>query len=340
MFRNVSKKRKPSGHIRTRTVVDDEEEDNEQPYKDNNDESLVHHRIQETLKKQKILAALPLASSSAAVGDRHDSKQPPFQKKLRFLSTSSTTLASQQHLSEDDKMNMTVLAQKHRKAMEEYIQGNMQGENETKVDVKDDDTTIDPEAKLYQELAAATVPSKILGATDDDRGTMLVGGIGLAEVILPKHKRFNDSKPRKDGVRYSRNPHLSSAVAGSHQYSATSSSDTNLPTAGFRSMVPTGSHADGEPDDPSLPNPPATEDGGGTNTRVVVDGVVVPTVEELPKLESDAVDDNRPGFASLKPGSHKSTTSAQAPKTQKRGQQYQKDHQTFTKFVKRERDRR
>jgi hypothetical protein len=203
----------------------------------------------------------------------------------------------------------------------------------TTKDTKSDaiDSNDDPEAKLYQELAAATVPSKVLGAIEEDRGAMLVGGTGLAEVILPKDKRFDNSKDLKAGVRYSRNPHLSSAVAGTI---GGGQSENILPTAGFRSMVPAGNNTYGAPEEPSHPKLPSEE----VAATAAIDGIV--PIVEVSKAESAAVDDSRPGFASLKAVGRKPTASQSDKKPNQRGRQYQKDHEAFTKFIKRERDRR
>ena len=281
---------------------------------EDDDDEDIHQRIRNTQRKHKILEALPVASG----------EEQPLSKR-RFLSTTSTHR-------EDDSEHLTVLAQKHHRAMEEYIEGNMEGGNAQNTTSDTTNVSNDPEAKLYQELAAATVPSTVLGAIEEDRGTMLVGGTGLAEVILPKDKKFDNSKQLKVGVRYSRNPHLSSAVAGNGGSMAATTNP--FPTAGFRSMVPSGNHTDRPPTAPLNSNPPPNVASSATTTQ----GIAVSTVE-VPKTESVAVDDSRPGFASLKAVGRQFRAS-HSEKPKQRGQQHQKDHEAFTKFIKRERDRR
>lgn len=311
MFRKINKHYKAAAagqSSRTRTVDPEREGDDEEDAED------LHRRIRDTQRKHKILEALPVASGE---------EQPP--SKRRFFRSSSS------HREEDDTQHLTVLAQKHHRAMEEYIQTNMEGNaQDTKSETPTNMSSSDPETKLYQELAAATVPSKVLGGIEEDRGTMLVGGTGLAEVILPKDKKFDNSKQLKTGVRYSRNPNLSSAVAGNV---GMTSADA-LPTAGFRSMVPSGNHTDGPPTAPiAFKLPPDVASPAVVNVNGIVSTV------EAPKVESTAVDDTRPGFASLKAGGRQPRASHTA-KTKQRGQQHQKDQEAFTKFIRRERDRR
>lgn len=311
MFRKVNKKRKPAGQPRiTRVEAKDDDDDEE--------EASIHQRIQQTQKKHKLLAALPVAS-----GDDKPSKR-------RFLVPNSMRSS----VTEDEPQNLTVLAKKHKQAMEDFIQERLgNNESNSKEKVKTGATgSIDSEAALYQELAAATVPSKVLGAgtIEEDKGAMLVGGTGIAEVILPKDKRFDNSNPAKDGVRYSRNPLLSSAVAGGVDAIAT---DNILPTAGFRSMVPGGQNNEQTPGEaavPKMPGEPHLDDSTAMATK--------PTVQ-APQQEKVAVDESRPGFAALKDGGRKPEQNKPTlPKA--RGQQHQKDHEAFTKFIRKERSRR
>ena len=322
MFRKVNKHRTAAaGRSRPRPVDHNREDEHEDKDEDEDDDDEdIHRRIRNTQRKHKILEALPVASG----------EEQPLSKR-RFLSTTNST-----HYREDDSEHLTVLAQKHHRAMEEYIEGNMEGGNAQNTTSETTNVSNDPEAKLYQELAAATVPSTVLGAIEEDRGTMLVGGTGLAEVILPKDKKFDNSKQLKVGVRYSRNPHLSSAVAGNGGSTAAVVTNNPLPTAGFRSMVPSGNHhTDRPPTAPLNSNLPPNVASSATTTQ----GIVVSTAE-VPKTEPVAVDDSRPGFASLKAAVGRQFRASHSEKPKQRGQQHQKDHEAFTKFIKRERDRR
>jgi len=359
MFRKVNKKPKLGNQSRIRRIEEESKDDDHDDNKDDDDEDDIQQRIKQTQRKHKILDALPVASGEGQ----------PTTNKRRFLSSSSS---SSHRTSDEELQNLTVLAQKHHRAMEEYIQGNMLLESGDQTQTMKatttndgnngrDDNDVDAEKNLYQELAAATVPSQVLGAkTEEDRGAMLVGGTGLAEVILPKDKKFHNPKQQgKVGVRYSRNPNLSSAVAaGSNSSSMGGLSKTILPTAGFRSMVSTGPHATASTTEtPSSSHDHPTQFHSPSEVLPLLDGTtiskVTPSVDVILEdettltTETSAVDDSRPGFASLKSGSRRSNsnnnhnnTHFQSSKVKPRGQQHEKDHEAFKKFMRRERDRR
>ncbi len=276
MFRKVSKKPKA---IQPR-IQDTEDEQKE-------DHALMHERIRQTQRKHKLLASLPVATG--------DDKP----KKRRFLVTGTT----EEWNDDDDAQNLTVLAQKHKEAMDEYIEGQL---NSTpgEINSKPQNEKVDPEISLYQELAAATVPSKVL-TEDDAKGAMLVGGTGIAEVILPKNTELDDEN--RSGVRYSRNPKVSSAVSNPRMVKA------DLLPAGFRSMVPE--------------KIPAKDSLMLSDASPMESSLVLP-----------AVDDSRPGFAALlRKGKPRSDLASQ-PSGKPRGQHYEKDQQAFSKFVKRQRE--
>lgn len=323
MFRKVSKKRKPSSN---KSRIRSDDDDDEADYAET---TSIHHRIQQTQKKHKLLASLPIATGEGA-------DKPG--KKSRFFQSSSAGESSSSSLAVGDaQQDMSVLAQKHQQAMEEFIKAKMDPSTNQEEAKKSSKTTtstssIDPETALYQELAASTVPSQILNPSADDdkdaKGAMLVGGTGIAEVILPKAVEFNNSKKNSAGIRYSRNPQLSSAVGGG---ASSSKTDSNLLPAGFRSMVPSNK------DQPEDPTPDATYKHSASATN-----------EPTPSTKNKAeVDESRPGFAarysSRKGGNATSGAAATGTATtttttrKPRGKQYQRDQEVFSKFVKRQR---
>jgi hypothetical protein len=341
MFRKVPKKRK-TGSSKARIRSGDDDDDNS----DDEEATSIHQRIQQTQKKHKLLASLPMTTGEA--------NDKPGGKKRRFLSVTdeSKTNADMQH-------DMSVLDQKHQQAMEEFIKGKLDpSANEEEKEASDkaaNTSSIDPETALYQELAASTVPSQVLNASMDDdkdaKGAMLVGGTGIAEVILPKAATFDNNKNKAAGVRYSRNPHLSSAVGGGA--STTAKSDSKLLPAGFRSMVPANKDQSQDPElraphplskPLSYPNETFQSSDKADGTDKDKASAATTTNEPLvPPTKSDDVDESRPGFASRKggkPASAAASATSTTNNTKPRGHQYQRDHAVFSKFVKRERGKR
>ena len=294
MFRKVKSKAK----VRRRTY---EEEDDGEVDDDPQD------RIRATQKKQKILASLPMAADG-----NH-------KKKSRFGSHNN------QEEEEEDKANLTVLEQKHKQAMEAYIESNLSpsanAASKPAEATAAPKETLDPERALYQELAAATVPSQILNQVEvnEAKGAMLVGGTGIAEVILPK--KTNTASAVPSGIRYSRNPNLSSAIDMSGQQEKNQrdhQAEAPLPSAGFRSMVNQNSTT-------------TTEEEGRRPQQEETNE----TADPAPPQQQQP-DDDRPGFDALY---HPKTTADAKPKQDKpRGQQFNKDHEAFSKFVKKQRE--
>lgn len=299
MFRKVTKK--PKQLKKPRVLRDDDDDDDDEghvdgPIIDDEDQASIHERIQQTQKKHKLLASLPIASG----------EDKP--KKRRYLTTTSTLVEEEN----DETQDLTILAQKHKQAMDEYIQGQLTetpiGGNDSKSSNK---ASIDPELALYQELAATTVPSKVL-VEDDAKGAMLVGGTGIAEVILPKNFEFDTNRNSSAGVRYSRNPNVSSAVANPRGVEA-----KNLLPAGFRSMVP---------EKIPVEVPPIQFSEAPTETMA------------QQAVVSTAVDDTRPGFAVLVSKAKRPFSNVTTQSSKPRGQHHEKDQQAFSKFVKRQRE--
>ena len=349
MFRKVSKRSRPSQRRREEETDPNKQDNDDDDEEREEEEESISNRIQQTQKKHKLLASLPIATADASG-----------KKKLRYFST--TTSTSQNAV--DSTAQLTVLEQKHQQAMEEFLRGNLRetggpDEEETTKTA----TAEDPKVALYQELAASTVKSQVLnpsGNVDDDKGAMLVGGTGLAEVILPKRVSTREGTSQT-GIRYSRNPQGSSAMAGgfrSQRYStpggshsaadaATATSTSTLPPAGFRSMVPQQPQQPQEPHQQPRSNEASTMDETKDDPSLILAQQETTSDDATPGPSS--VDDSRPGFAALRHSSSTRPTTTTTTNTisdnhnnhnhnKPRGQQNQRDQDAFRKFVKRQRE--
>lgn len=97
-----------------------------------------------------------------------------------------------------------ILAKKHKKAMEEFIQSNMTSKDSTQNDGNDANgeksTMLDAEKELYAELlitsdgAANKIEEKDEGEGDVGAGGTMMGGTGIAEVALPIDERIKALK--------------------------------------------------------------------------------------------------------------------------------------------------
>lgn len=206
MFRKPSKKKKIS-KIRKR----DEEEEGE------DEDQSVQDKIRSTQKKQKILSSLPLVTGN------------PSRK--------SKTKSNDVHSSENATGEMSVMEKKHHQLMQEYIEDQMNknkpsgNDNTNAASAKSEDTKkpsgVTSEEELYQELVKE-VYSKKQGENQqvqEERGAVLVGGTGLAEVILPPSlsgTKGNQQHQSKNRV-YRRDASSSAVPASSSKATLTTS---------------------------------------------------------------------------------------------------------------------
>ena len=192
---------------------------------DDEDDAGVSMAIRQTVKKRKLIqstvyrkgidAATALQASTkrmdtqdekadkGSVGTGEEPQERDLESRLKGTFSGGTGTVS----SSDG-----VLQRKHKQAMEEYVQSQMNsGDGESKAPVgsnsdKDKSTVpenVDAEAKLYRELAesarrmAGELPEAgAAGSAEDDVGAggAVLGGTGIAEVILPVDERVAAAK--------------------------------------------------------------------------------------------------------------------------------------------------
>jgi hypothetical protein len=194
MFRKPSKKRPAQLRQRRKEEEDDTEED---------DDDDVKAKIQTTQKKLKLMSSLPLVTGELST--RSSSTGNP-------LSESSTS------------GDLSVLDKKHQQAMQDYIEeeldkgnnNNSNNNSNNKSSITNDaenEATAKPatdQDELYQELAKEVYSSEKTNLDQEERGAVLVGGTGLAEVILPSSSDAL-SKSKQNNRAY-RKGNTSSAV--------------------------------------------------------------------------------------------------------------------------------
>ena len=199
MFRKVKKK---AGKPRKREIEEDNDDNNDQ--NDDDEATSLHAKIRETQKKQKILASLPLATGKGSTG--------------RIAGNSNNATKTPEGLQQQQQSaateELSVLASKHKSAMEEFIEQQIEAstpkaqtpkndfaEDEANDDNnhKNSDTLAKDEEELYQQLSREAYTGSQLASKnapkDDDKGaggTMLAGS-GIAEVILPADRRLASS---------------------------------------------------------------------------------------------------------------------------------------------------
>lgn len=279
MFRKSSKKRP----IKLRRKEEDDD-DEEEEFDNNNN---VQAKIRQTQKKQKLLSSLPVTTGNV---------------KKRTVGDAST--AAPQQLSSSSQGELSVLAKKHQQAMEEFIDENLQpNKGEDQEAEANESTELDSQAALYQELADATVKSQL--TQDDDKGAVLVGGTGIAEVVLPSQQR------QKNDTRVSK------------------VKNKNL---GSSSAVPTDTlvHLPATTQTPSIRS--MTSTGPSNKLMDPVKSTVTPAAVEEPQPQED---DNRMGFAAYRGMDKKAR-----PKTTPAQKSKRRDDQAFSKFIKRQHNKR
>ena len=295
--------RKPKGQkgkaaVRKRPLKeeDDDEEEEEEA-------SAIQQAIRQTQKKQKLLSSLPIATGTVK---KHTSNDK----------------TSEQQESSAGGGELSVLAQKHQQAMEDYIQNQLGGgaphpsqtEEETS---KTSTTPKSDKAALYQEIVSQLYTSE-QPQQEEDRGAVLVGGTGMAEVLLPKTAATSNSKEDNTNRRLPRiqNKNLTSSAVPLEE--STSTSDKNIrqthpqpvllqEPATFRSMVGAASGYS------------KTTEANTSETKE----------EETDKQE----DDDRMGFAAFRGKPKHSTSEPRKPYGK------YKDDQAFSKFIKNQRER-
>jgi hypothetical protein len=312
------KTKKPQ--VRKRQADDDHDEVDDEDMN-------IQQAILKTQKKQKLYASLDLS-----VGDYTKRKIP----------TTSVT-SKKEHVeaaaaSQDN--DGSLLAQKHQQAMDDFITQKMQG---TKVVIADVPTPkVDDDTALYQELAAqagavTTVNQKEQEGDVGTGGAMLVGGTGIAEVILPVQTRLESSlRQQQQTTLRKRVPLRGSSAAPASE--AEQQSSNLLPTKFAATSSARGNAVD------SAPSGTTSNTGNRSNPMPATETASTTTTQE---------DDGRTGFAALrghtttttKPSSSSTTATTTWNKNNTNNNNSQKPHRSnddrvFSKFVSRERDQR
>lgn len=193
LFRKVTKSKKHKAQSRIREREEEEEEE---------ETEATTEAIQSTKKKRKLLKTVlyKRGLDSRVTLQANKEAEVPVETKAKPKTTDPDRLrAFSGGTGSTDDGSEGVLQRKHKQALEEFIQQNLvkddvkpQAEEETpKSDVNDLET------KLYQELASSA--AQLSGsATDGDKetaedvgsGGAMLGGTGLAEVLLPVDTRM------------------------------------------------------------------------------------------------------------------------------------------------------
>ncbi|CAJ1966018.1 unnamed protein product [Cylindrotheca closterium] len=195
MFRKPSKKKKPS-KIRKREEEEDDEED-----------LSLQDKIRSTQKKHKILSSLPLVTGN------------PSRSSSNKASTEDVTD------SENATGEMTVMEKKNHELMQNYIEQKLNSDKPTGSSNPNSDTNtneddmkdvaVTDEETLYQQLAKEVYSKRQYDKeqVQEERGAVLVGGTGLAEVILPaSHSGKKNKSNQQFKNRVNRKDDSSSAV--------------------------------------------------------------------------------------------------------------------------------
>ena len=241
MFR---KRNKNAGKNLRRKRNDDDEHRKEGDTDGDSDDDATGIAIRKTKKKHKILASLPLTSvlSNGTKGVNQSYSDPMMPQTITAAST-----------------ELSVLATKHKNNMEAFIEHQMTATHKTgasdgkKQNMGDKKNNIAVKGNLYQQLAR-----EITGAGGNnssinengrkeeqqsqydgdqgDGGAALLGGTGIAEVILPSTRRPSVamSIPTSSRVWNKNNSLLSSAVPEEERHKHSIPDTTPKPFVKFR----------------------------------------------------------------------------------------------------------
>jgi hypothetical protein len=340
MFRKVKKK---AGKPKKR-VIEEDEDDNDQNAEDDAETSL-HEKIRQTQKKQKILASMPLATGKGGTG------------RITGTTAITSTHTDDQQQQQQQDQSVSVLASKHKSAMEEFIEKQIEASTPRakapKRDFEDNDDSghislvNNEEEDLYQQLSREAYTGGHLTSQshpkDDDKGAggaMLVGS-GIAEVILPTDRRLAGAAAwnahEQPGVIKNRRNAVGSS-SSAVPVGSTEALPLTTPAPFGRSMVTQHGHVPREPPHVQAPsdtkngdNDPASSAGGGTQKNGATAGAsaAAPTTPDGGRLGFDAIRGRLSGST---------PTTFTSNHTGDKNKHFQKnrDDQVFSNFVKRE----
>ena len=255
---------------------------NENNDEDDEDRNTIQAAIQKTQKKQRLLSSLPVATGEISSSSNNNEKK---------MGRDATTAAE----GPTDTGELSVLEKKHKQAMEDYIQEQLQKGDTTVTNENNEQAKTsgirDDKAALYQELAQEIYtsknamndnnigPSSSQQQDNEDRGTVLVGGTGMAEVRLPPQQQQNN-RPRHHHRVFNKNLAVSSSSA--------------IPTAKKSSTVTTAAL-------PSRSMVRNHEPSEATSARMAKDDVKANERSEgAQDAASASIDESRMGFDAFK----------------------------------------
>ena len=185
------KKQGKKSNLRRRNNEDDGDDDHSSNGSENGADGSTHAQIQQKKKRRMILESLQYRKGISAT-------------KLLQKNPSDRLFLDQQTeepISDDPNKREGVLEQKHRLAMEEYIEENLGASDvinnkEDTAGNRKDGSMLNATEKLYAQLSEAA--ARLAGRSTDSRpidadvgaGGGLSAGTGLAEVLLPVEERM------------------------------------------------------------------------------------------------------------------------------------------------------
>jgi hypothetical protein len=149
---------------------------------DDDEEESTLDAIQSAQKKRKLLNAALYKKGLDANETLKPSDAAPQDRPHLDAATKPSSLLKQDFSSRDSGPSETIMEQKHHKAMEDYIQHKL-GDGDNAADATDESNDHDYQTLTGQEQEAD------LGA-----GGALLGGTGIAEVILPVEHRLETAR--------------------------------------------------------------------------------------------------------------------------------------------------
>jgi hypothetical protein len=204
LFRRVDKCKK----VKIKSKVREREEEEEEEAVATTEATL----IQSTKKKRKVLNTVLYKRGLDSRATLQATKQEETEELKAPLKTTDPdrlrTFSGGTGPNNEISGAEGVLQQKHKQALEEFIQKNLAKDDvktQGKIDEKSKSDVKDLESKLYEELASTA--AQLSGAGPDSKATKeedvgsggaMLGGTGLAEVILPVDARMDNVKATEE----------------------------------------------------------------------------------------------------------------------------------------------
>lgn len=185
------KKQGKKSNLRRRNHEDDGDDDHSSNGSENGADGSTHAQIQQKKKRRMVLESLQYRKGVSAAKLL---QKNPTEKLFLDQQTDET-------VSDDPNKREGVLEQKHRLAMEEYIQENLgasgaKNNKDDEAETRKDGPMMNATEKLYAQLSEAA--ARLAGRSTESQpidadvgaGGGLAAGSGLAEVVLPVEERL------------------------------------------------------------------------------------------------------------------------------------------------------